>query len=76
MLGPEHLNTISSANRLGYILFKQGKYKEAEAMQRRASEGGEKVLGPGHPETVFSLCELTISTPIRVTPLRVMGGHH
>lgn len=58
VLGPEHLNTISRANQLGCILFKKGKYKEAEAMHRRASEGGEKGLGPGHRETVFSLCEL------------------
>lgn len=33
----------------------QGKYEAAEAMNRRALEGKEKVLGTEHPETLTSV---------------------
>jgi tetratricopeptide (TPR) repeat protein len=40
------------------VLSSQGKYDEAEAMQRRALEGYEKVLGRGHPDTLTSVYHL------------------
>ena len=40
-----------SINNLGIVLFRQGKYEEAEAMHQRALQGREKVLGPEHPHT-------------------------
>ncbi|KAJ5717847.1 Tetratricopeptide-like helical [Penicillium malachiteum] len=66
-LGPEHLNTLTCLNSLGFLFMKQKKYneakaiylrhkyREAEAMYRRALEGFEKALGPHHPNTLKSL---------------------
>ena len=39
VLGPEHLNTLTSVNNLGAVLLRQGKYEEAESMHRRALKG-------------------------------------
>ena len=36
----------------------QGKYEEAEQMNRRALEGYEKVLGREHPDTLTSVNNL------------------
>ncbi|KAJ5494608.1 Tetratricopeptide-like helical [Penicillium fimorum] len=57
-LGPEHADTLTSVNDLGYVLRRQGKYEEAEAMHRRALEGREKALGPEHPDTLTSVNDL------------------
>src|SRR2546423_1232127 len=38
----------------------QGNYKLAEAMNRQALEGNEKVLGPEHPFTLTSVDKLAI----------------
>jgi hypothetical protein len=43
MLGPEHPDTLTSADNLGSILERQGKYEEAEAMHRRNLKGREKL---------------------------------
>ncbi|KAH0555788.1 hypothetical protein GP486_006269, partial [Trichoglossum hirsutum] len=37
---------------------RQGKYEEAEAMNRRALDGKEKVLGKEHPSTLTSVYSL------------------
>jgi tetratricopeptide (TPR) repeat protein len=58
VLGPEHLDTLTSVNNLGLVLESQGKYEVAEAMYRRALEGYEKVLGLEHPHTLASVNNL------------------
>ncbi|KAF2180317.1 hypothetical protein K469DRAFT_715560 [Zopfia rhizophila CBS 207.26] len=58
ILGPEHLDTLTSINKLGSVLERQGKYEEAGAMHRQALEGYEKVLGPEHPDTLTSVSQL------------------
>jgi tetratricopeptide (TPR) repeat protein len=40
------------------VLQDQGKYEAAEAMNRRALEGSEKVLGKDHPSTLTSVSNL------------------
>jgi hypothetical protein len=57
-LGLDHLQTLTSASDLGLILWRQGKYEEAEAMHRRVLEGREKVLGLEHSETFASVHQL------------------
>ena len=44
VLGLKHPDTLTSVSQLGSVLESQGKYKEAEAMHRRALEGREKAL--------------------------------
>jgi Tfp pilus assembly protein PilF len=39
VLGPEHPDTLISMNNLGLVLSSQGRYEEAEAMNRRALAG-------------------------------------
>ena len=58
VLGPEHLNTLYSANRLGIALQQQDKLEEAEVMHRRALKIQEKVLGPEHPNTLHCVNNL------------------
>ena len=43
-LGPDHSDTLTSVNNLGFLLYAQGKLNEAEAMLRRALEGYERTL--------------------------------
>ncbi|KAF4152330.1 hypothetical protein CNMCM6069_002267 [Aspergillus lentulus] len=57
-LGPEHPRTLTSVSSLGLVLDREGKYKEAEAMHRRALEGHEKALGSEHPNTLTSVSNL------------------
>jgi tetratricopeptide (TPR) repeat protein len=40
------------------VLLRQGKYEEAEQLNRRALAGYEKVLGVDHPTTLTSLHNL------------------
>lgn len=61
MLGAEHPDTLTSVSQLGTALSRQGKYEEAEAMQRRALQGREKVLGAEHPDTLISMGNLALT---------------
>jgi tetratricopeptide (TPR) repeat protein len=58
VLGPEHLDTLRSRNRLNYALYWQAKYIEAEADFRELIKLEEKVLGPEHSDTLLSRHEL------------------
>lgn len=60
LLGPEHLDTLTSFNNLGVALLYQGKLVEAEASFQHAREGRTKVLGPEHPDTLGSISNLGI----------------
>ena len=53
--GKEHPSTLTSVNNLALVLSSQGKYEEAERMNRLALEGYEKALGKEHPSTLNSV---------------------
>jgi len=50
----EHPDTLGSMNNLALVLEQQGKYEEAEQMQRQTLDPREKVLGEEHPDTLAS----------------------
>ena len=52
MLGPEHPDTLTTKSNLARSLSGQGKYPEAEALERQVLEAQERVLGPEHPYTL------------------------
>jgi hypothetical protein len=58
VLGPEHLDTLTSMNNLALVLVRQGKYEEAEAMNRQTLAGYEKVLEPEHLYILISMGNL------------------
>ena len=45
VLGPEHTNTLITANKLSLLYLNQGKLAESKAMYDRVLAGREKVLG-------------------------------
>ena len=49
---------LTSIDNLGSVLSRQGQYKEAEAMHRRALEGREKSLELEHPYTLATVSNL------------------
>ncbi|RDW63751.1 hypothetical protein BP6252_11296 [Coleophoma cylindrospora] len=53
-LGHSHPDTLTSVSNLALVLERQGRYAEAESMNRRALGGREKELGPNHPDTLTS----------------------
>jgi tetratricopeptide (TPR) repeat protein len=57
-LGPEHMDTASSVDRLARCLEIQGEYAEAEALYKRALAIYEQQLGEMHPNTAASLNNL------------------
>eukprot|EP00808_Paulinella_micropora_P008031 g47259.t1 len=59
-LGPEHPDTLTSVNNLGFLLYHQSKLAEAEPLYRRALEGQEKTLGAEHPDTLISFSNLGV----------------
>jgi tetratricopeptide (TPR) repeat protein len=58
VLGGKHHDTIISVSYLGLVLERQGKYKRAEAMHRRALQWYEEALGREHPHTLISINNL------------------
>jgi len=57
-LGANHPNTLTSVSNLALVLKKQGRYQEAELMNRRVLEVWEKELGANHPDTLISVSNL------------------
>ena len=53
-LGEEHPDVAFSINNLGRVLYKQGKYEEAEVLFQRALKIRRKSLGKEHPDTIRS----------------------
>jgi hypothetical protein len=51
-------SSMTSVSNLALVFRYQGKYEEAEEMNRRALEGSEKVLGMEHPSTLISVSNL------------------
>ncbi|KAI1846943.1 hypothetical protein JX265_014012 [Neoarthrinium moseri] len=56
----ERLDTLMSVGILAGVLRFQGKYEEAEVMNRRALDGREKALGADHPSTLTSVGNLAL----------------
>jgi tetratricopeptide (TPR) repeat protein len=54
------VQVLDSADILAEALWYQGKYEEAEVIDRRALAGYEKVLGVDHPDTLTSVGNLAL----------------
>ena len=61
VLGAEHPDTLRSASNLAESLSKQGKYVDAERIEREVLEGRKRVLGAEHPDTLASANNLATS---------------
>jgi tetratricopeptide (TPR) repeat protein len=61
LLGAEHPDTLTIANNLASSLSNQGKYVEAERIQREVHEVEKRVLGAEHPSTLTSAGNLAAS---------------
>jgi tetratricopeptide (TPR) repeat protein len=59
-LGANHPDTLTSISNLASVLRRQGRYEEAESMNRRALKGYEKELGANHPDTLTSVGNLAL----------------
>ncbi|KAL9032959.1 MAG: hypothetical protein Q9214_007737, partial [Letrouitia sp. 1 TL-2023] len=55
VLGKEHPHTLTSVDNLALVLQRQGKYKEAEQMNRQVLKSRGKVLGKDHPDTLTNI---------------------
>ncbi len=60
VLGAEHPETLTSANNLAMSLSDQGKYAEAEQIQREVLAVRKRVLGAEHPDTLASASNLGV----------------
>jgi Flp pilus assembly protein TadD len=60
VLGREHPDTLTSMSNLALVLGRQGKYEEAEAMNRQTLALKETVLGREHPDTLTSMSNLAL----------------
>ena len=58
VLGPEHRDTLMSMNNLANMLFVEGRYDEAEKLQRDTLDIQRRVLGPDHPDAAMSTYNL------------------
>jgi len=61
VLGPEHADTLSSADRLAAVLVLEGRYTEADSLQRETLEIRRRVLGPEHQDTLISMDNLAFA---------------
>jgi tetratricopeptide (TPR) repeat protein len=50
-LGPDHPETLATADALGGLLWNEAKLSEAEASLRKTLEKCRRILGPDHPTT-------------------------
>lgn len=58
VLGPEHPHTLYSRSGLGLTLLHEGRYADAEKMDRETLEAERRVFGPENPETLNTLSYL------------------
>ena len=54
LLGPEHPDTLVSMDNLAGYLAAEGRYAEAEKLERATLDTRRRVLGPEHPDTAGS----------------------
>nr|WP_276611760.1 tetratricopeptide repeat protein [Thiorhodococcus mannitoliphagus] len=57
-MGPRHPNVAAILNSLGNLYEAQGRYTEAEPLQKRALALREETLGPKHPDVAMSLSNM------------------
>jgi hypothetical protein len=90
LAGPEHPDTLTSAGNLANSLTCQGRYAEAEAIEREVLAVRRRVLGAEHPNTLTSAshlaCSLSnqgrhaeaeqIEREVLELQKRVLGGEH
>jgi putative hemolysin len=58
VLGEEHSDTLTSMANLASTYWNQGRWKEAEELQAKATETCKRVLGEEHPSTLTSMANL------------------
>jgi hypothetical protein len=83
VLGREHPSTLATMSNLAQVLDHQGKYEEAEAMNRQTLALKESVLGREHPSTLTSIhCLAHLLAQLRCYPEslalyeRACAGYH
>jgi tetratricopeptide (TPR) repeat protein len=59
--GQSDLDILANIGMLALVLRYQGKYDQAEEMNRRALEGRKTVLGQDHPDTLVSASDLALT---------------
>ena len=57
-LGPDHPDLATYLNNLAHLYHAQGRYAEAEPLNKQALTIWEKALGPEHPHVATSLNNL------------------
>lgn len=60
VLGPKHLETLSSMENLAAVYWNEGKCKEAEELDIQVLETRRSVQGPTHPATVSAMSSLAL----------------
>ena len=60
VLGPEHPDTLASANNLAAIFLQEGKHAQAKDLYTEIVDVKRRVLGPEHPYTLLSLINLSL----------------
>jgi hypothetical protein len=69
VLGPEHPDTLATANNLATALGHQGKHAEAVTVYRELLPIVRRVMGPEHPHTLATAINLAAcSRAARSTP--------
>jgi tetratricopeptide (TPR) repeat protein len=61
VLGNDHPDTLNSMRGLAVSFYGQGRYIDAEALQRQTLQLLEKVLGKDHRDTLQSMSDLAVS---------------
>ena len=60
-------------NEVGGLYYDQGRYKEAEALQRETLEIQKRVLGPEHPDTRMAIYNLGCTAALQGERSKAMG---
>jgi serine/threonine protein kinase len=57
-VGPDNPDTLASMSLMSVLLVAEGKFAEAEKLQRQTLSTRQRVLGPEHPDTASSMSRL------------------
>jgi serine/threonine protein kinase len=58
VLGPESPDALASTSLMSVLLLSEGKFADAEKLERETLAGRQRVLGPDHPDTARSMTRL------------------
>jgi tetratricopeptide (TPR) repeat protein len=58
VLGPDHPDVAEALNNLAFSYYQQGRYADAESLNKRSLAIDEKILGPDHPDVAGALNNL------------------